>query len=249
MQVSLFTTCLTDSFFPEAATAVVRLLQKLGCEVDLPRGQTCCGQAQFNNGLHDQARRLARNLIDAFAASGRVVCPSASCTAMIRDYYPQLFAEEPDYHDRAQEFINKTYEFTEFVSKILKADLKALHPRGRGRVTYHYSCHNRGVELGPEVTIDLIKLIDGVEYIPLEKMDQCCGFGGTFAVKMAPISDALVADKAGCIQATGADTVVVNEGGCTLNIAGYCHRQGINIRFVHIAQLLAESLGLMNQQA
>ncbi|MFC1781957.1 (Fe-S)-binding protein [Planctomycetota bacterium] len=245
----MFTTCLTDSFFPEAATAVVRLLQKLGCEVELPSGQACCGQPQFNNGLHDQARRLGRNLIDAFAASGRVVCPSASCTAMIRDYYSQLFEDEPVYRHRAREFIDKTFEFTEFVAKILKTDLKILHPQGSGRVTYHYSCHNRGIELVPQFTIDLIKLIDGVEYIPLEKMDQCCGFGGTFAVKMASISDALVADKAGCIQATGADTVVVNEGGCTLNIAGYCHRQGLNIRFVHIAQLLAESLGLMNQQA
>ena len=249
MQVSLFTTCLTDTFFSEAARAAVRLLQKLGCEVDLPSGQTCCGQVQFNNGLHDQARSLARNLIDTFAASDCVVCPSASCSAMIRDYYLQLFAEEAAYHDRVREFIDKTYEFTEFISKILKADLKVLSPRGCGRVTYHYSCHNRGVELGPEVTIDLIKLIEGVEYVRLEKMDQCCGFGGTFSVKMGAISEALVADKAGCIQATGADTVVVNEGGCTLNIAGYCHRQGLNIRFIHIAQLLAESLGLMSQQA
>jgi L-lactate dehydrogenase complex protein LldE len=248
MKISLFTTCLTDSFFPQAATAVVLLLRKLGCQVDLPPRQTCCGQPQFNNGLHRQARSLARNLIDAFAGSGCVVCPSASCTAMIRDYYPQLFADLPDYRDRAREFIEKTYEFTEFVSKILKADLKALHPRSRGRVTYHYSCHNRGVDLAPGATIDLIKLIDGLEYAPLEKIDQCCGFGGTFAVKMAPVSQALVADKVACIQATAANTVIVNEGGCTLNIAGYCHRQGLNLRFVHIAQLLAESLGLMDQK-
>ena len=245
----MFTTCLTDSFFPAAAAAAVRLLQRLDCTVDLPAEQTCCGQPQFNNGLHRQARTLARNMIEAFADSKCVVSPSASCTAMIRDYYPQLFAQEPHYLDRVREFVGKTYEFTEFLTRVLKADLKALNPRGRGRVTYHYSCHSRGVEVTPRITVDLIKLIDGIEYVALEKMDQCCGFGGTFAVKTAPVSSALVADKVACIQAAAADTVVVNEAGCTLNIAGYCHRQGLNIRFVHIAQLLAESLGLMDDRA
>jgi len=243
-RVWLFTTCLTDSFFPNAALAAVRLLRFLGCEVDLPSGQTCCGQPQFNNGYHDQARVLARHFLDTFADSPCVVSPSASCTAMIRDYYPFLFQNDPDL-PRIQNLVAKTFEFTEFITKILHADLRSCHPRAAGKVTYHYSCHSRGINLPPQTAIDLIRSIEGIEYIPLDKMDQCCGFGGTFAVKMPDISQTLVADKAACILATGADTVVVNDGGCTLNIAGYCHRHQIPVRFVHIAQLLAESLGLM----
>jgi len=244
-RVSLFTTCLTDSFFPHAALATVRLLRFLGCEVDLPAGQTCCGQPQFNNGCHDQARSLARHFLDTFADSPCVVSPSASCTAMIRDYYPLLFENDPDL-PRIQNMVAKTWEITEFITQILRANLRSCRPHAAGKVTYHYSCHSRGIHLAPQVTIDLIRSIEGIEYLPLDKMDQCCGFGGTFAVKMPEISQALVADKAACILATGADTVVVNDGGCTLNIAGYCRRHRIPVRFVHIVQLLAESLGLIN---
>ena len=247
MQVSLFTTCLTDSYYPQAAVATVRLLQHLGCTVDCPSAQTCCGQPQFNNGLHDQARTLARHVIDTFQHAPCIVCPSASCTAMIRDYYEQLFADDAAYLGRARDLIAKTYEITEFLTGVLKPDLAALSPRSTGRVTYHYSCHSRGLDLAPDVTIGLIRSIAGIEYLPLEKMDQCCGFGGTFAVKQPDVSAALVADKLACIRATGTDTVVVNDGGCTLNIAGACHRAGLDVRFVHVAQLLAEALGLMDQ--
>ena len=249
MRVSLFTTCLTDTFFPDAAVALVRLLRHLGCRVDFPADQTCCGQPQFNNGLHDQARQLARRLIDVFESSSTVICPSASCTAMIRQYYPQLFADQPALLQKAQQLIKKTCEFTEFIQKNLLSELKTAKPHLHARITYHYSCHNRHLNLAPQACLDLINLIDGIEYVPLEKMDQCCGFGGTFATKLPNVSDKLVADKVACLQATGADTVVVNEGGCTLNIAGYCHRRGLNLRFVHIAQLLAESLNLITQPA
>ena len=247
MQVSLFTTCLTDGFFPQGAVALVRLLKHLGCAVDCPATQTCCGQGQFNNGLHHQARRLGANLIDVFEHSCHVVSPSASCTAMIREYYPQLFVDDPVYLPKAQALAAKTFEITEFLSGNLNlnANLPDLKPRHYGKVTYHYSCHSRGIGLSAEATISLIKMIEGIEYIPLEKMDQCCGFGGTFAVKASQVSEALVRDKVDSIVATGADTVVVNDGGCTLNIAGHCHRRGLPIRFVHIAGLLAESLGLM----
>ena len=246
MKISLFTTCLTDTFFAPAAVAAVRLLRHLGCEVTLPPNQSCCGQAQYNNGFHRQARILALNTIDAFENSDLVVCPSASCTSMIRILYLQLFESHDLHLKRARSLAAKTYEFTEFITRILKPDLSKYNPKSRGKVTTHYSCHNRHLDLEPQTTVDLIRLIDGIEYIPLEKMDQCCGFGGTFAVKMPQISQALVADKVKCITDTGADTVVVNEGGCTLNIAGYCRKHNVNVRFVHIAQLLAESLGLMN---
>jgi len=246
MQVSLFTTCLTDSYYPQAALATVRLLQHLGCTVDCPTAQTCCGQPQFNNGLHDQARSLARHFIDTFQHAPAIVSPSASCTAMIRDYYEQLFAHDAAYLPRARDIIAKTFEITEFITTVLLPDLAALTPRSTGRITYHYSCHSRGLNLSPDVTINLIKSIEGIDYVPLEKMDQCCGFGGTFAVKLPDVSAALVADKVACIRNTNADTVVVNDGGCTLNIAGACRRQRLPVRFVHVAQLLAEALGLMD---
>jgi len=243
MRVSLLTTCLTDTFFPGAGAAAVRLLERLGCTVEAPAGQTCCGQPQFNNGLHAAARRLARRLVEVFADSPCVVCPSASCTALIRDYYEWLFADEPGQLPQVRALIRKTYELTEFLTRVLRVDWSSLGLHGSGKVTYHYSCRSRGIGVGPEATVELIGKIRGVEYVPAGKLDQCCGFGGTFAVKLPEVSEALAADKAACLAATGAETVVVNDGGCALNLMGYCHRHGIRLRFVHVGQLLAEALG------
>ena len=249
MKVSLFATCLTDTFLPRVGVAMVRLLRHLGCDVDFPRGQTCCGQPQFNSGFHAEARDLAAGLIEALAASDVVVSPSASCVAMICEYYEQLFSEDPEMLAKARVLTGKTHEVSDFLTRVLQADFSPFQMRAAGKVTYHYACHGRGLDLEAKTTVDLIKKIDGIEYVPLAKWDQCCGFGGTFAVKMAQISTALVVDKAACIVATGADTVVVNEGGCWINIAGYCRRQGIAVRFVHIVEFLAEALGLMESTA
>ena len=249
MKVSLFATCLTDTFLPRVGVAMVRLLRHLGCEVDFPRGQTCCGQPQFNSGFHGEALDLAAGLIEALAASDVVVSPSASCVAMICEYYEQLFSEEAEMLAKARALAGKTHEVSDFLTGILQADFSTLPLRAAGKVTYHFACHGRGLGLEAETTVDLIQKIDGIEYVPLANQEQCCGFGGTFAVKMAPISAGLVADKVACIVATGADTVVVNDGGCWINIAGYCHRQGIAVRFVHIVELLAEALGPMEPAA
>ena len=246
MRVSLFTTCLGDGFFAGSLLAAVRLLRLFGCSVDLPDGQVCCGQPQFNNGLYGPARKLAANLIDSFESSEVLVCPSASCTAMIREYYEQLFAADAVYLEKAKSFAAKTYEFTEFITKVLAVDIGSFAPKSSRTVTYHYSCHSRSIDLAPQVTLDIIDAIEGIKYIPLEKFDQCCGFGGTFAVKMPQVSKALVADKAACILATGADTVLVNDNGCMLNISGHCKRLAIPVRFMHISELLAESLGLVD---
>ena len=245
MKVSLFTTCLTDTFWPRVAVATVRLLRHLGCEVDCPVNQTCCGQMYFNSGYHQQAKRVARTMLEVFSESEYVVCPSASCAAMIREYYEELFEDDSEQHGCVKELIGKTYELTEFLNGVLKVDFSQYRLEGSGRVTYHHGCHNRGLDQKAEQVIGLIQQIAGVEYVEPEKMDQCCGFGGGFSVKMEGISASLVADKSRCLSATGADRVVISEGGCWLQIAGYNHREGVAVRTVHIAELLAESLGLM----
>ena len=244
-QVCLFATCLTDTFFPRAAVATVRLLRHLGCTVHFPPDQTCCGQGQFNNGLHDDARILARNLIQAFPPDATVVSPSASCVAMIREYYPSLFAHDPAWHTRARDFARRTFEITEFLAHHLQPDWPSLAPRLAARVTYHYSCHSRTLGIEPSLTESLLRAVADLDYHPAHKLDQCCGFGGTFAVKEPAISDALVAEKVAHLAATHPDIIVVNDAGCTLNIAGYCHRNNLNFRFLHVAELLAEALGLI----
>ncbi|MCH9021981.1 MAG: (Fe-S)-binding protein [Planctomycetes bacterium] len=246
MKVSLFTTCLTDTFLPRVAVATVRLLRHLGCEVDFPVGQTCCGQMYFNSGYHQQAKRVGRTMLEVFSESEYVVCPSASCVAMIRDYYEELFENESELQGRVKELIGKTFELTEFLDGVLKVDFSQYRLEGIGRVTYHHGCHNRGLGQKAEQVIGLIQAIAGLEYLEPEKMDQCCGFGGAFAVKMEGISASLASDKSRCLAATGADRVVINEGGCWLQIAGYSHREGVAVRPLHIAELLAESLGLMD---
>lgn len=246
MRVSLFITCLTDSFYPRAGIATVKVLERLGCEVDFPAAQTCCGQPMFNNGFLDDARVLAARMVRVFDASQVVVTPSGSCAAMIRDYYPELLEHNADLAEAARELAAKTYEFSEFLVKVLKVDLRAIGVKWRGAATYHYSCHLRGLGVTDEA-VQLIKQIEGLDFVPLEKAEQCCGFGGTFASKYPQISGAMVRDKVGCIRATGAATVVCNEGGCGMNIEGACRREGVGVTLKSLPEIIAEGLGLMEE--
>ena len=247
MKVSLFVTCLTDTFYPRVGRAVVAVLEHLGCEVDFPAGQTCCGQPMFNSGFHRDAADLARRMVDVFEASPVVISPSGSCTAMIHEYYPQLLRDDPAYAERATKLIEKTHEFVAFLVNVLKVDLRQFGCKWPASATYHYSCHLRGLGMTHETAL-LLEQIEGVDYRPLEKLDQCCGFGGTFAVKYPEVSGAMVADKVACIEKTGAEVVVCNDGGCTMNIAGKAHREGKAVRFKHIAEIIAEGLGLMDKE-
>ncbi len=245
MKVSLFVTCLTDTFYPRAGIAVVKVLEKLGCEVEFPADQTCCGQPMFNNGYHDEARALARRMIQVFEHSECVVTPSGSCAAMVREHYPELLEGDHAFEEGAKELAGKTYEFVEFLVKVLKVDLRAIGVRLPGKATYHYSCHLRGLGMTDAHTVGLLRQIDGLEFVPLEKADQCCGFGGTFAMKFPQVSGELVRDKARCIAATGAKTVVVNDAGCTMNIAGACRREGMDVEFKHVAEVIAEGMWIV----
>ena len=248
MNVSLFITCLTDTFYPRSGAAVVKVLEHLGCHVDFPKAQTCCGQPMWNNGFHDDAKDLAKRMIRVFEDSEYVVTPSGSCCAMIRDYYEEMFEDDPDWHDRAKAMTAKTYEFVEFLVKVLKVDLKSMGAKWPGRVTYHYSCHLRGIGMTDEAVV-LMQQIQGLDYHPMEKMDQCCGFGGTFAMKYSQISGAMVSDKVTDIAATRATTVISNDAGCTMNISGACRRQKHTVDFTSLAEVIAEGLGLMDKKS
>lgn len=248
MKVALFITCLTDTFYPRTGIAVVKVLEKLGCQVAFPQDQTCCAQPMWNNGFHDEARELAKRMIEVFRDHEYVVTPSGSCAAMIREYYVDLFEDEPAWRAEAKKLADKTYEFIEFLVKVMKVDLRQHGARWPGKVTYHYSCHLRGIGVTDEAA-QVMRQIAGLEYVPLEKAEQCCGFGGTFAMKYPQISGTMVRDKVGCIRATEAPVVVSNDAGCTMNLAGTCRREEVPVRFKSLAEIIAEGLGLLEREA
>lgn len=236
-KVTLFVQCLVDAMAPEAGVSMVRLFQALGIEAEYPEAQTCCGQPAFNSGYWTAAREAARHFIRVFEPAQCIVSPSGSCTAMVRHHYPELFADEPQWLQRAERVGQKTFELTEFLVDVLKVtDLGAVYP---GRVTYHDSCHlmrTLGIHDQPRA---LLAQVQGLDFVEMVESDRCCGFGGTFSYKYPEISTAMVAHKTERILETGADTVVGCDMGCLLNIEGYLSRQGHQVKVRHIAEILA----------
>lgn len=240
MKVSLFITCISDAFFPTVGQAVVHLLRMQGCEVDFPEGQTCCGQPAYNSGYQEDAKKAAKQLIRSFEQSEYVVCPSGSCASMIRHYYPYLFATDDQWRDRAQKLVDKTYEFSQFMVQVLKlTEIKAYY---EGVATYHHSCHmKRGLGLSEE-PIKLLESIQGLKVLDLPYKEDCCGFGGTFAVKMQNISEQMVDEKVEHILSTKATILVGSDMACLMNIEGRLRRLGHPIKVYHIAELLYEGV-------
>jgi L-lactate dehydrogenase complex protein LldE len=241
--VALFVTCLTDQYYPHVGVAVTKILEKLGCEVVFPQAQTCCGQPFYNNGFHDEAAKLAKRFIEIFEPYDYVVSPSGSCVAMVREQFHELFHHDPAWKDGMERVRGKTFEFVEFLTKVLKADLKGLSLPQPESFTFHYTCHGRGLGLKDEA-VQIVKKIGNAQFVPMEKTDQCCGFGGTFAIKYPDISQAIVDDKVNCIAATHTDTTLCNDAGCTMNISGMCNRKGIPTRVKHVAEVIAEAMGI-----
>jgi L-lactate dehydrogenase complex protein LldE len=238
MKVALLVTCLGDALFPEAGVATVRLLRRLGVEVDFPAAQTCCGQPHFNSGYRGDARDLARHTLRTFAAAETVVTPSGSCAAMLKLEYPGLFPDEPAWRARAEELAGRTRELSDFLVNVL--GVEDVGARFEARVTYHMACHLRGLGLLTEPE-RLLRRVRGLEYVPLERGDECCGFGGSFAVRFPGISGAMVQDKASFIEKTGAQAVVATDAGCLMNIAGCLRRRGSRVQALHLAQVLEKT--------
>lgn len=243
LKVALFVTCLTDQYYPRVGIAVTKILRHYGCHVSFPSAQTCCGQPFFNNGFHREARDLAKRWVEIFEPYDYVVSPSGSCTAMVREQFSEVFKGDPAWDHDSHAVAHRTYEFVEFLTKVLKVDLTSLSLATPTAVTYHYTCHLRGIGIKDE-GVRLLRQMKNVEFKPLEKTDQCCGFGGTFAVKYPAISKAMVEDKATMIAATGAPVTVCNDAGCTMNIAGMCHKSGVKTEVKHLAEIIAEAMGL-----
>src|SRR5436309_5736848 len=198
-------TCLGDALFPDVGVATVRLLRRLGHEVDFPAAQTCCGQPHFNSGYHEDARVLARHTINTFAGAGTVVSPSGSCAAMVKLEYPELFHDDPSWHARAVDLAGRTHELSDFLVNVLKVEDVGAH--FAGKVCYHMACHLRGLNLLTEPE-RLLRKVAGLELVPLGWFDECCGFGGSFSVRYPGISGAMVCVTVKFIEESGADAVV-----------------------------------------
>jgi L-lactate dehydrogenase complex protein LldE len=235
--VTLFIQCLVDGIFPEVGEAVVGIFRKLGVSLTCPTRQTCCGQPAFNSGYQGEARVAARRFIEIFQTAETIVCPSGSCVTMVRHHYPQLFADDAAWLQRAQEVAAKTFELTEYLVDILGVDDLGAHYNGV--VTYHDSCHLLRTLRVKEQPRSLLRKIAGAEFVEMNDSDRCCGFGGSFSFKYADISAAMAEDKVDNIIASGADTVVGCDMGCLMNIQGMLSRQESSIRVMHIAELLA----------
>jgi L-lactate dehydrogenase complex protein LldE len=238
MKISLLITCLGDALFPDVGVATVRLLKRLGVEVDFPQAQTCCGQPHFNSGYRDLARDLARHTIGAFANGQTVVTPSGSCAAMVKLEYPELFHDDLVWHERADDLARRTHELADFV--VNQLGVEDVGARYDAKATYHMACHLRGlgVQTEPE---RLLRRVRGLELVPLERFDECCGFGGSFSVRFPGISGAMVQDKAAAIDKSGADVVVATDAGCLMNIAGCLRRRGSRVKPMHLAEVLVNS--------
>ena len=238
MKIALFITCFNDTIFPNTGKAVVEILERLGHEVVFPAEQTCCGQMHFNTGYQAEAMPLIRRFVDTFSRYDVVVSPSASCTGMVRDMY--RFAAEV-HHDRAlAEAVDalspRVYEFSELlVNRLQTVDVGAYYPH---RVTYHPTCHSlRGIRVG-DAPEQLLKAVRGIDYVAMNRSSECCGFGGTFAVKNADTSMAMLGDKVRHILDTRAEVCVAADNSCLMHIGGALHRQRSGVKVAHLAEIL-----------
>jgi L-lactate dehydrogenase complex protein LldE len=239
-RVQLMVTCLVDSLAPDVGFAVVRVLERVGIQVEVPPGQTCCGQPAFNAGCWGDARAMAKHTIDAFGDSEvPVVVPSGSCGDMVIHQAANLLADDPEYAGRAKTLADRTYELTAFLVDVL--GITDIGARFDGRLTYHPACHGlRGLGLSTQPRA-LVEGLRGAEVCPLPEAETCCGFGGLFALKMADISSSLLARKIANIEASGAETVVATDISCLLHIGGGLRRKGSSVQVKHLVELLAET--------
>ncbi|RNL85802.1 (Fe-S)-binding protein [Halostreptopolyspora alba] len=239
MRIALFVTCVNDTVFPDTGRAVVRLLERLGHEVVFPEAQTCCGQMHYNTGYRREAQRLAVSFVKTFSDADAVLVPSGSCAAMIRDNYPRLGETGSPLDREVAELAPRVYDLAELLVDALGVvDVGAYFPH---TVTYHPTCHGlRVLGLG-ERPYTLLRAVRGLELRELDGATECCGFGGTFAMKNAEVSSAMGWDKARSVATTGAEVLCAVDNSCLMHIGGVLNRQRSGVRVMHLAEILAST--------
>ena len=243
MRVSLFITCFNDTIFPNTGKAVVRVLERLGHAVEFPMGQTCCGQMHYNTGYQREAIPIVRHFLDVFGDAEVVVSPSASCVGMVREMYAHAadLAGDPGLRREVERVAAKVFELSEFLVKTLGVeDVGAYDPH---RVTYHPTCHSlRAIRVG-DAPLRLLRAVKGIDLVELPRAEECCGFGGTFAVKNADTSMAMLGDKIRCVLDTRAEFCAAGDNSCLMHIGGALHRQRAGVGTIHLAEILASTEG------
>jgi L-lactate dehydrogenase complex protein LldE len=236
-KVSLFVPCFVDQLLPEVAVDTIKVLRRIGYEVEFLQDQTCCGQPAFNTGYWNEARPCAEKFLRVFGNAEVVVCPSGSCTTMVRSFYPELLASG-SLHDDAIALGKRTFELSEFLVNVAgMTDVGAAFPHS---VTYHASCHGlRELHLRDE-PLQLLRKVSGLKLVEMLRSDECCGFGGTFSTKFESISVAMGESKAESIAVTGAEFVTAIDSSCLLHVQGILGKQGAPARTIHLASILAQ---------
>lgn len=241
MRIALFVTCLADALFPQVGIATVRLLERLGHQVEFPEGQTCCGQMHVNTGYRREALPLVRHHVEVFESCDVVVAPSGSCVGSVRHQHAMVAraAGDPELADRASALARRTYELSELLVDVLGVeDVGAYYPH---RVTYHPTCHSLRLLRVDDRPLRLLRNVGGITLTELPDAEQCCGFGGTFAVKNADTSTAMLADKMRNVLATGAEVATAGDASCLMHIGGGLSRLRSGTRTVHLAEVLAST--------
>jgi L-lactate dehydrogenase complex protein LldE len=241
VRISLFITCYNDALFPQTGKSVVRLLERLGHSVEFRPAQTCCGQMHWNTGYLREALPILRHFVRVFADAETIVVPSSSCVAMMRDHYLKAAAMERDpvLEREVEALLPRIFEFSEFLVRRLR--IEDVGARFTHKVAYHPSCHSaRSLHLD-QIPLTLLRRVRGLDLVPLANSQECCGFGGTFAIKNADVSSAMLADKVRCVLNSGAEVITAVDNSCLMHIHGSLHRQRTFVRAVHLAEILARS--------
>jgi L-lactate dehydrogenase complex protein LldE len=238
LRVALFVPCYVDLIRPEVGVSVVRVLRKLGVDVVYPEGQTCCGQPAFNSGFFDEARAVGRHFLDVFERErfDYVVCPSGSCTTMVSHYYPFIFKDLPEERARSEALAGRVREFSDFLVNAM--GVEDLGARLEGKAVFHCGCHQRR-ELGVlDEPYGLLRNVEGLDLLDWQNEELCCGFGGTFSVKMPDVSTAMADEKIKALDESGADILISGDSSCLMHLEGRLRRTGHDTRVLHLAQVL-----------
>lgn len=245
LRVALFATCINDVMFPGTPRAVVSVLERLGCTVEFPMDQTCCGQMFTNTGYFDAAVGSVRAYVKAFSEYDYIVAPSGSCVGAVRHQHPMLarHAKDEALAEAADEIVKRTYDFSELLVDVLGVtDVGSYFPH---RVTYHPTCHSVRVAHVGDRPYRLLSAVKGIDLVPLEASEQCCGFGGTFSIKNPDVSVAMGSDKARHVIDTGAEYLITGDNACLMHIGGLLHRQKSGVKPIHLAEVLAQTEGAL----